>query len=252
MATLYLASNFQNEISNIDQIFEIFGPVVEKWVVCDSGSDDGTQDRLREIVGDKLILIETDAIKINGYGYARTKLIEYCEGADWVLIIDGDERMLPEDVEKLKVLVEENRNYDIHWLPRCHYQDWEMTKVEYGSMDNIGNDWREAVLINPDWQPRLIRRTMMNGRSKVQYKRRVHELIEGVNSETRDVDKNPVLRHFGWLKTPEKKKNVEELCNKLWKMDCENVELASTYTEEIKFGSASYSNPWNIVRNEDV
>ena len=252
MASLYLASNFQNEIVNVDRLWEIFGPVVDKYVVCDSGSTDGTQNRLRELAGDKLLLIETDAIKINGYGYARTKLIEYCEGADWVLIIDGDERMLPEDVEKLKVLVEENRNYDIHWLPRCHYQNWEMTKVEYGSMDNVGCDWKVAISINPDWQPRLIRRTMVNGRSKVQYKRRVHELVEGVNAETRDVDKNPVIRHFGWLKTDARKTEIASLCDKLWKMDLENKAVAETYTEEIKFGSASYSNPWNTVRNEDV
>ena len=102
---LGLVSNFQDEINNIESIWGLFKDVVDMWTVIDSGSTDGTQQKLKEFVGSKLKLIESDLIKTNGYGYSRTKLIELSDNMDWVLIIDGDERMLPEDIEKLKKLI---------------------------------------------------------------------------------------------------------------------------------------------------
>ncbi len=238
MLKLGLASNFQDEVQNVEAIWDIFKDVVEQWVVVDSGSTDGTQDKLREIAGDKLKLIESDMIKVNGYGYARTKLLELSEGVDYVLIFDGDERMLPEDIDKLKRVIASNPTEDMIWLPRCHYQDWEMTKVEYGGMDKIGPDWKEAVRINPDWQPRLIKRTMVGGKSKVHYTRRVHELVQGVDAQSRDLENSPVIRHFGWMKSDEKQAQVSALCEELWQKDLKNVALADSYEKEIERGYA--------------
>lgn len=247
MAKLFLCSNFQDEISNIEPIWSIFKDVVEKWVVVDSGSSDGTQQKLRELVGDRLILVESDMIKQNGYGFSRTKLVEYAEGADWCLIWDGDERMTPEDILKLRALVDTNPDYDMIRLPRCHYQDFEMTKVEYGSMDRVGTDWREAIRINPDWQPRLIRRTIIEGKSKVQFFRRVHEWVKGVDKEFKDLN-CPVIRHFGFLKSKERKQFIVDLCNQLWEADKNNVELKNTYELENAANNICASNPWNIVK----
>lgn len=249
MNKLYLCSNFQDEISNIEPIWNLFKGVVEKWVVVDSGSSDGTQQKLRDLVGDRLILVESDMIKQNGYGFSRTKLIEYAAGADWCLIWDGDERMAPEDILKLQALVDANPDYDMIRLPRCHYQDFEMTKVEYGSMDRIGSDYREAIHINPDFQPRLIRRTIIDGKSKVQFFRRVHEWVKGVDKEFKDLN-CPVIRHFGWMKSPQRKQMVADLCDNLWKMDLANKEYVDTYEKENATGTANASNPWNLVNKE--
>ena len=250
MTKLGLASNMQDEVGNIEAIWDIFKDVVDQWVVVDSGSTDGTQDKLREVVGDKLILIENDMIKTNGYGYSRTKLIELSERMDFVLIFDGDERMLPEDVTKLVDIVSTNPQYDMIWLPRTHYQDWEMNKVEYGSMDKIGADWQEAIKINPDWQPRLIKRTIVNGKSKVQYIRRVHEMVKGVDNQLRDLN-SPVIRHFGWMKSSEKKAAVAALCDTLWQADKDNKEIFDTYVKENAAGTATASNPWNKEKTNE-
>lgn len=247
---LGLASNMQDEVDNIEAIWTIFKDVVDQWVVVDSGSTDGTQDKLREVVGDKLILIESAMIKTNGYGYSRTKLLELSTDMDWVLIFDGDERMLPEDVTKLVNIVNTNPNYDMIWLPRCHYQDWGMTQVEYGSMDKIGSDWQEAIRINPDWQPRLIKRTMNDGKSKVRYIRRVHETVKGVDNQLRDLS-SPVIRHFGWMKSSEKKQAVAALCNELWQADKDNKEIFDTYILENAAGTATASNPWNKEKTNE-
>jgi glycosyltransferase involved in cell wall biosynthesis len=244
MVKLGLASNFQDEIENIDSIWDIFKDLVSLWTVVDSGSTDGTQQSLRELAGDRLNLIESDMIRTNGYGYSRTKLIELSEGMDWVLIIDGDERMLPSDIEKLRRLFTINLDVDVIALPRCHYQNWEMTQVEYGSMDQTGPNWQQAIKIHPDWQNRLVRRTMINGQSKVRFQRRVHELMseESKLRIFRSLN-NPVIRHFGWMKTPERKQQIVDLCTKLWNKDCQGEELDQTYDEACH---RHWWHPWNF------
>lgn len=244
---LGLASNFQDEIGNLNEHHALFYDVVDAYLVVDSGSTDGTQKRLRELWGDKLTLVQSDEIKHNGYGFARTRLVTLSEGMDFVFILDGDERMSGEDILKLRALVDANPDYDMIRLPRCHFQDFEQTKVEYGSMDRIGSDWREAIRINPDFQPRLIRRTIIDGKSKVQFFRRVHEWVKGVDKEFKDLN-CPVLRHFGWMKSDSRKKMVADLCDKLYHMDLEKKEYVDTYEKENEFGSATISNPWNIVK----
>ena len=215
-----LASNFQDEQGNVGPIWNVFKDVVDMWTVVDSGSTDNTYKRLLETVGSKLNFVSCSKIKDvdHGYGYARTKLVEASEGMDWVLIIDGDERMLPEDIDKLQSIVYYDE-YDMILLPRCHYQNWEMTKVEYGNMDTVGPDWHEAIKINPDWQPRLIKRTIVSGRSKVYFKRPVHESFAGAEKILQDVNIAPVIRHFGWMKSPERLKMIANLCRKLSGLD---------------------------------
>lgn len=225
MKTVGLASNFQDEFMNVEPIWNVFKDVVVKWTVVDSGSTDNTQEKLRQVVGDKLNLVESDEIKTRGYGYSRTRLVELTTDVDYVLIIDGDERMTEHDVQKLQALMASDPDEDMIWLPRCHYQDWEMTKVQYGSWGNgpppCGPDWEEALRMHPDWQPRLIKRTMIDGKSKVSFYRKVHEWVRGIDKESRDLEKHPVIRHFGYMKTAERKKEIANLCRKLSEMDGE-------------------------------
>lgn len=212
-----LASNFQDEMENIEPIWDIFKDTVDMWTVVDSGSTDKTQEKLIDVVGEKLNFVSSDKIRdINfGYGFARTQLVELSKGMDWVLIIDGDERMLPEDVAKIRPITESNNSADMVFLPRCHYQNWEMTEVEYGSMDHTGPDWNVAIKINPDWQPRLVKRIMIDGQSKVRFVNPVHEVITGADTIIQDIPNSPVIRHFGWMKTPERLKMIANLCRVL-------------------------------------
>lgn len=216
-----LASNFHDEIDNVEPIWNIFKDVVDKWTVIDSGSTDGTCEKLMDLVGDRLNLVHSDKIRQRefGYGHARTQLVQQSKGMDWVLIIDGDERMLPEDIGKLHPVIEAHPAFDMIFLPRCHYQNWEMTKVEYGNMDTTGPDWHEALRINPDWQPRLVRRTLINGQSKVYFVRPVHEQVCGVDRALNDVENSPVIRHFGWMKSIERLQMIANLCRKLDGLD---------------------------------
>ena len=218
---LGLASDLQDEFQNIEGLWNIFKDVVDQWLVVDSGSTDNTPWKLQHIVGDKLVLIHNDMVKTKGYSYARTKLIELSEGMDWVLIIDGDERMLLEEALKVRKLIDTDPPYDLIWIPRVSNWCWDRQMANYGGVNfGIGPNRRQALEHEPDWQPRLIRRTMIKDRSFVQFYRPVHELIQGLGGipirELRSLD-NPVLDSFGRLKNPERKKMINDLCKDIWK-----------------------------------
>jgi len=227
MATLGLASNFENEFQMIEGLWKIFGPVVDQWLVVDSGSQDNTQQKLREIVGDKLVLIEDPMVKEVGFAHARTQLIELSEGMDWVLTFDGDDLMCPDDAKKMKRMVDEDPPYDMIWLPRISCHDREMRWIEFGGGNGtIGSDKFVAIKHHADWQPKLVRRTMINGKSKVQFKRVTHEIpvYEGVNlREMRSYD-NPIIESYGRLKTLEQRQKVGVLCRGLRKKFPEGLE----------------------------
>ena len=225
---LCLASNLQDEVENIQPIWDCLKDHVDSWLVVDSGSTDGTQDKLRAVVDpSRLTLIEDPMIKIYGYGYARTQLIELSQNADWVLIIDGDERMFPEEAARLRQIITTYNHYDMICLPRCHYQKWDMSEVEYGNMDTLGSDWKKAISINHDWQPRLVRRNMVNNKNQLVFTNLVHEQVISSTSKPLKILNDltvPVIRHFGWMKTPSfhgrnnvRMKFISDLCDSLWK-----------------------------------
>lgn len=222
-----LASNFEDEYQNVEGLWKIFGPVVDSWLVVDSGSHDNTPDKLREIVGDKLNLVESSMLKEYGFAHSRTQLVELSKGMDWVFIIDGDERMCPDDAKKMRHMIEQDPPYDIIWLPRFVSHDREQRFIEFGGPEGtIGNSKFVAVRHFPDWQPRLIRRTMIGGQSKVRFKRAVHEVpvYEDVEiREHRDFD-NPLIESYGRLKTLERRQKIGRLCRDLQKRFPEGLE----------------------------
>ncbi len=61
-------------------------------------------------------------------------------------------------------------------------------------------------------------------------------MVRGFDTYTQELS-NPVIRHFGWLKTDERKRQIVEMCDKLWKAD---QEFKSEYKLENEIGSAAY------------
>src|SRR3989304_6149994 len=218
MQKLGLASNFFNEVDNVEPIWENFKDIVSHWLVVDTGSTDGTQKRLQQVVNDKLTLVESNMIQTQGYGYSRTKLIELSEGMDWVLIIDGDERMDWRYVAQLKSMINTYYDCDLIWLPR--YQ----CKFIYYDGTTSSSSLRTSKVIlmdlehNPDYQARLIKRTIINSKSKIQFKNMVHEQLEGIEKDFKSI-LNPLIMHLKYLSNPERKKRITKLCADLWEKE---------------------------------
>jgi len=88
--TICLNMIVKNEAHVIARCLEAAKPFIDHWVICDTGSTDGTQDLIQEIMADvpgKLLQCPW----IN-FGHNRQEALEAASGmADYLLIIDADE-----------------------------------------------------------------------------------------------------------------------------------------------------------------
>ena len=218
--SIALAMNTKNEAENLRAVFNCFESVVSEIVVVDCNSTDGTRELAKKL-GARVYNIG----ECPGFGSMRTITAHLCR-TDWVIIIDGDERMDPVDVAKLPKLTEHFQNTDIDaiLLPRQHYRAWDRSICENPDLSAYA-----------DWQCRLVR---VDGR--IHWVKRVHEEIRGIRKDHRDLS-SPVIKHFGYLKTPERPKEIKELCDRLWKEDSENKDL---YVLENLLGTAGGEKYW--------
>ena len=143
---------------------------------------------------------------------------------DWAIIIDGDERMDEADVTKIPDLIK--LDVDLITLPRQHYQSWDRSICENPDLS-----------IYADWQPRMVR-----VKPSIYWIRKVHEMIQGIENgrEYRSLS-NPVIRHFGFLKTPERLQAIVDLCNRLHE---EDKQFHETYELENMIGCAAGPKYW--------
>ena len=214
MGIITIASNYFNEIESAEAMWRSVEPIANHWLVGDTGSMDGTQELCRSLGA---IVVDDDIIKREGYGPARTQLIELApEDTDWVLIIDGDERIIEEDYDKFLGLSESS--YDVICLPRQHYRAWDMSICE-----------NPDITFHADWQWRFVRRIMErqsdgSRKSKIKFQKAVHEHITGFQRPLQSFD-NPRIRHFGWLKSRERLKEIADLCQVLYEKDLKKMKI---------------------------
>ena len=155
----------------------------------------------------------------------RTLTVHLCK-TDWAIIIDGDERMDKVDVAKIPELAKrfQDTDTDAILLPRQHYRAWDRSICENPNLAEYA-----------DWQCRFVK---VN--HKIYWIKMVHEELRGSRKEFRDLS-NPVIRHFGYLKTEERLKSIVDLCDRLWKEDQENKDL---YELENLIGTAGGELYW--------
>lgn len=220
MASIALALNTKNESENLRAVFNCFESVVSEIVVVDCDSTDGTRDLAKKL-GARVYNIG----QCPGFGSMRTITAHLCR-TDWAIIIDGDERMDAPDVAKIPILANQFQNSEIDaiLLPRQHYRAWDRSICENPDLSAYA-----------DWQCRFVR---VN--PKIHWVKRVHEEIRGIRKELRSLS-SPVIRHFGFLKTPERLKEIKDLCDRLWKEDQENKDL---YVLENMLGTAGGEAYW--------
>ena len=220
MSSIALACNFKNEVENVRRIFNCVESVISEIVVVDCGSTDGTRELCKKL-GARVY----DIGECPGYGQMRTITLHLCR-TEWALILDGDEMMDPPDVHKIPELTTrlQDSEFDVIQLPRQHFRSWDRSICENPDLSQYA-----------DWQNRLVRVNQ-----KIHWIRRVHEQIRGIRKEYRDLS-NPVIRHFGFMKTPERLQEIVDLCNRLWKQDQENED---TYELEKLVGEASGPRYW--------
>jgi tetratricopeptide (TPR) repeat protein len=89
MTSFCLCMIVRDESAVIERLLDSVKGLIDTWVICDTGSSDGTQDLIRgALVGVPGELHQTEWVD---FGHNRTELLRLAEGrADYLLLLDAD------------------------------------------------------------------------------------------------------------------------------------------------------------------
>jgi glycosyltransferase involved in cell wall biosynthesis len=118
--TVCLSMIVRNEAHVIRRCLESVRPLVDFWVIVDTGSSDGTQQLTREIFKD--IPGELIERPWKNFGHNRTEALELARGrADYLLFIDADDVLEIDDGFELAHLSADSYTVEIR-LHHTHYR----------------------------------------------------------------------------------------------------------------------------------
>jgi len=214
---LVIASNMFNEIDQVEDWYANMCQIADAGIlIVDTGSTDGTREFFES--KDNVVFITDDIILREGYGPARNHLREmsrkHFPESHWMIYLDADERIMPEDFHTLRFLKEYLEDeYDVIALPRLNRlnKDTLDTKVD--------------IHIQADYQARMTRLS-----SVLQYVRKLHEQIVGQNKIFADLE-NPKIHHFHRSTDQGKRDYIGKVCAKL---HSEDAEWGETYGKHHK------------------
>ncbi|MFB7595987.1 glycosyltransferase [Streptomyces sp. NPDC056160] len=111
----------KNEAPVIRRCLESVRPLIDTWVIVDTGSTDGTQDVIREFYRD--VPGELHERPWKGYDGSRTEAIELARPhADYLLFIDGDDAMRLEPGFRMPELTCDAYRVALHDGPVVHWR----------------------------------------------------------------------------------------------------------------------------------
>ena len=104
--TICLAMIVKNESKVIERCFDSVLPLLDYWVVCDTGSTDGTQDIIRNYFKKHNIPGELYEYEWKNFAHNRTLSMQKAKGkADYIITLDADEVFKYDDNFVLPALI---------------------------------------------------------------------------------------------------------------------------------------------------
>ena len=118
--TICLNMIVRNETHIICETLDSVAPFISSWVIADTGSDDGTQELVREHMAGLGIPGELHERPWRDFGYNRSDALELAQDhADYVLVMDADDKIVgTPDFTRLDADVYLMRLFDsgtVHW-----------------------------------------------------------------------------------------------------------------------------------------
>ncbi|WP_405679448.1 glycosyltransferase [Streptomyces sp. NBC_00868] len=120
-ATVCLNMIVKNEAPVIRRCLESVRPLIDTWVIVDTGSTDGTQDIIREFFGDLPGVLHERPWK--GFGDSRSEAIDLARSsADYLLFIDADDVMQVQPGFRMPDLTLDAYRIAVHHEPVIHWR----------------------------------------------------------------------------------------------------------------------------------
>ena len=199
-SSISLAMIVKNEGQVLEECLQSVRDLVEEIIVVDTGSHDETLEIARD-----------HGARIGGFlwcddfGAARNESLRLCT-KDWVLVLDADERIAPEDLPAIKRLVKGPAAFA-----------YEFTTRNYTNATNIA-DFQPCAADDPHargfagWHPSTKVRLFPAG-AGVRFEGKVHELVEpSLNRARLTTELCPVpIHHYPHLKEPDRTREKQEL-----------------------------------------
>ncbi len=155
---LAIAAIVRNEQTALPNMLTSAAPIAHSFVVLDTGSTDETMPNAQntlESLGKPFVLAHSTAQRFDDMRNEALSLVP--PEADWILMLDADEELVPEDHAPLLALLREATQH-AYALPRYNF---------------LGPDKTGEVAPYPDRQVRLLR----NGPNRPSYEGAVHETV---------------------------------------------------------------------------
>lgn len=190
----------KNEAEQLGACIASVRDFVDEICIVDTGSEDGTLEMAREAGARTEVFLWCD-----DFAAARNESLRLCS-KDWVFVLDADERIDAQDLEKLKALVR-----------GPHERAYRFTTRNYTNSQTV-SDFQPAPAGDPHaqgfagWFPSVKVRLFPN-RAGIQFEGKVHELVEpsvqrlGLQVADCDVP----VHHYAMLRPSEQIRKKQEL-----------------------------------------
>ena len=85
----------KNEVHIVAEVLDVVAPYISSWVIVDTGSDDGTQDLIRNHMARLGIPGELHERPWRNFGHNRTEALTLAQGhADYIWVMDADDTIV--------------------------------------------------------------------------------------------------------------------------------------------------------------
>ena len=116
----------RNEAHIIHEALDSVAPYISSWVIVDTGSDDGTQDLIRNHMAGLGIPGELHERPWRNFAHNRSEALELAQGrADYIWVMDADDPLVGvPDFTRLSADI-----YCMRYIDRVVYTFWRATVV---------------------------------------------------------------------------------------------------------------------------
>ena len=160
---LALSCILKNEAKSVEIMLRSALPVCDFVSIVDTGSTDDTVSIVKEILEGYSVPFAVRQIEFENFSQVRNEaLANVGDDIDWILMLDGDEHLVPEDYWRLHALLD------------ADVEGWQLPRFNFSDKDKL-----ESPRPYPDYQKRLLRNRSTD---PIRFEGRVHEQPTGVET----------------------------------------------------------------------